>query len=183
MIPFAGWDMPVWYTSVLEEHTATRTAAGLFDVTHMGVFQAEGPDAGLFLDSVTGNDIVHLEVGESYYTHFMDPHANVLDDLLVYRRDKEKWLVVVNAANEDKDWAWLEAVRQGKVLIDIERPWSVVPGRHDPAQLKDRKAGATCWWILPYRTVPRHQPAGQTADAQDHAPEPRRALWHAGMWM
>ena len=143
MIPFAGWDMPVWYTSVLEEHNATRTAAGLFDVTHMGVFQAEGPDAGLFLDSVTGNDIVHLEVGESYYTHFMDPHANVLDDLLVYRRDKEKWLVVVNAANEDKDWAWLEAVRQGKVLIDLERPWSVVPGRHVILRnLKDRKAGA-----------------------------------------
>ena len=65
MVPFAGWDMPVWYTSVVEEHLATRQAAGLFDVSHMGVYQAEGPDAVLFLDSVCGNDITALAVGES----------------------------------------------------------------------------------------------------------------------
>ncbi len=142
MIPFAGWEMPVWYTSVLEEHNATRKAAGLFDVTHMGVFQAEGPDAGLFLDSVTGNDIVDLDVGQSCYTQFMDPQANVIDDLLIYRRETDKWLVVVNAANEDKDWAWLEAVRQGKVLIDTERPWAVIPGRHVILRnLRDEKEG------------------------------------------
>jgi len=142
IIPFAGWELPVWYSSVLEEHNATRTAAGLFDVTHMGVFQAEGPDAALFLDSVTGNDVVSLKVGESYYTHFMDAHANVIDDLLVYRRTDDKYLVVVNAANEDKDWAWLNLVREGKVMVDRERPWAVVPGRNVILRnLKDRKAG------------------------------------------
>jgi glycine hydroxymethyltransferase len=73
MVPFAGWEMPVWYTSVIEEHLATREAAGLFDVSHMGVFQAEGPWASLFLDSVCGNDIGALAVGESCYTHFLDP--------------------------------------------------------------------------------------------------------------
>ena len=84
MVPFAGWEMPVWYTSVVEEHLACRQAAGLFDVSHMGVYQAEG--AAIFLDSVCGNDIAALDVGESCYTHFLDPHANVIDDTLVYRR-------------------------------------------------------------------------------------------------
>lgn len=142
LIPFAGWELPVWYSSVLEEHNATRTTAGLFDVTHMGVFLAEGPDAALFLDSVTGNDIVTLKLGDSYYTHFLDTQANVIDDLLVYRHGKQKYLVVVNAANEAKDWAWLNAVREGKVLIDTERPWAIVPGRKVILRnLKDPKEG------------------------------------------
>ena len=85
MAPFAGWDMPLWYSSVLQEHLATRQAAGLFDVTHMGVFVAEGPDAAVFLDSVCGNDVLFREIGESVYTHFMDPDANVIDDLIIYR--------------------------------------------------------------------------------------------------
>ena len=129
IVPFAGWEMPVWYSSILEEHNAVRTAAGLFDVTHMGVFQAEGPDAALFLDSVCANDVVSLRLGESLYTHFLDPKADVIDDLLVYRRGGQKYLVVVNAANEDKDWAWLNAVRDGNVLVDPERPWTRCPGR------------------------------------------------------
>jgi glycine hydroxymethyltransferase len=130
MIPFAGWDMPVWYSTVMEEHTAVRETAGLFDVAHMGVYQAEGPDAPVFLDSVVGNDIGGLGVGESCYTHFLDPDANVIDDLLVYRRGKEKFLVVVNASNDDKDWAWLNAVKNGKVLVDRRRSCSSAFGRN-----------------------------------------------------
>lgn len=129
MVPFAGWDMPVWYTSVVEEHQAVREAAGLFDVTHMGVYQAEGPDAMVFLDSVCANDISSLEVGESCYTHFLDPDANVIDDLLVYRRGKEKYLVVVNASNDDKDWTWLNSVREGSVCVDNDKPWAVAFGK------------------------------------------------------
>jgi glycine hydroxymethyltransferase len=129
MIPFAGWEMPVWYTSVIEEHLAVRQAAGLFDVAHMGVYQAEGPGALSFLDSVTGNDIGSLEVGQSLYTHFLDPGANVIDDLLVYRRGVEKYLVVVNASNDDKDWAWLNAVKNGMVSVDPRRPWGRAFGR------------------------------------------------------
>ena len=93
MVPFAGWEMPVWYSSVIEEHAATRQAAGLFDVSHMGVYQAEGPSAATFLDSVCGNDIAGLDIGESCYTHLLDPDSNVLDDCLVYRRAEEKFLV------------------------------------------------------------------------------------------
>lgn len=143
IIPFAGWEMPVWYTSVVDEHLATRQAAGLFDVAHMGVYQAEGPYAAAFLDSVCGNDIAGLAIGESCYTHFLDPQANVIDDTLVYRRAEEKYLVVVNASNDDKDWAWLNAVREGKVLIDSHRPWVQAFGRQVILRdLRDPKAGA-----------------------------------------
>lgn len=146
MVPFAGWDMPVWYTSVVEEHLACRKAAGLFDVSHMGVFQAEGPQAVTFLDSVCGNDIAGLAVGESCYTHFLDVDANVIDDTLVYRRADEKYLVVVNASNDDKDWAWLNAVKAGTVQVDADQPWVKSFGRgcilrnlRDPAEGADMR--------------------------------------------
>jgi glycine hydroxymethyltransferase len=129
MIPFAGWEMPVWYSSVMEEHQAVRQAAGLFDVAHMGVYQAEGPYAPVFLDCVVGNDVSTLGVGKSLYTHFLDPEGKVIDDLLIYRRDKEKYLLVVNASNDDKDWAWLNAVRKGEVLVDKTKPWVQAYGR------------------------------------------------------
>ncbi|MEW6717895.1 MAG: glycine cleavage system aminomethyltransferase GcvT [Chloroflexota bacterium] len=142
MVPFAGWEMPVWYSSVVEEHLAVRQAAGLFDVSHMGVYQAEGPDAAVFLDSVCGNDIHSLAVGESLYTHFLDPDANVVDDLLVYRRGAEKYLVVVNASNDDKDWAWLNAVREGRVCVDKVQPWARAYGRNVILRnLRDPQAG------------------------------------------
>ncbi len=143
MVPFAGWEMPVWYASVLEEHLAVRQAAGLFDVTHMGVYQVEGPDAAVFLDSVCANDIGKLKVGEAEYTHFLDPDANVIDDLYVYRYEAEKYLVVVNAANDEKDWAWLNAVKEGKVKVDNARPWARAFGRKAVLRnLRDSKEGA-----------------------------------------
>ncbi|MBW6472872.1 MAG: glycine cleavage system aminomethyltransferase GcvT [Anaerolineaceae bacterium] len=143
IIPFAGWEMPVWYTSVTDEHLATRKAAGLFDVSHMGVYQAEGPDAVTFLDSVCGNDISALEIGESCYTHFLDTDANVIDDLLVYRRQKEVYLVVVNASNDDKDWTWINAVKDGKVMVDSLHPGATAFGKNVRLRnLRDRTAGA-----------------------------------------
>lgn len=143
MVGFAGWDMPVWYTSVIEEHLATRQAAGLFDVSHMGVYQAEGPDAVRFLDSVCGNDIEALGVGNSCYTQFLDIHANVIDDCLIYRRTTEKYLVVVNASNDDKDWTWLNSVREGKICVDSDRTASQAFGRNVILRdLRDPKAGA-----------------------------------------
>lgn len=142
IIPFAGWDMPVWYTSVVEEHLACRQAAGLFDVAHMGVYQAEGPQAAMFLETVCANDISLLSVGESCYTHFLDPNADVIDDTLVYRRAAQKYLVVVNASNDAKDWAWLNAVREGKVRIDNDRPWIKTYGSGVILRdLRDPKAG------------------------------------------
>ncbi|NPV56701.1 MAG: serine hydroxymethyltransferase [Anaerolineae bacterium] len=143
MVPFAGWEMPVWYTSVVEEHMATRQAAGLFDVSHMGVYQAEGADAAVFLDSVCGNDIAGLAIGESCYTHLLDPDANVIDDCLVYRRSDEKYLLVVNASNDDKDRTWLNAVRTGAVQVDRENKGSLAFGRNVTLRnLRDPKEGA-----------------------------------------
>ncbi len=146
MVEFAGWEMPVWYSSVVEEHLATRKAAGLFDVSHMGVYQVEGPLAVAFLDCVCGNDIGGLEVGESCYTHLLDPHANVIDDCLVYHRGIEKYLVVVNASNDDKDWAWLSAVHDGTAMVDDSRPWvksfgrkSILRNLRDPKEGKDQR--------------------------------------------
>lgn len=142
MVPFAGWDMPVWYTSVVEEHLATRQAAGLFDVSHMGVYDVRGADAASFLDAVCGNDCGGLLPGESLYTHFLTPEADVIDDTLVYRRGWEDYLVVVNASNDDKDRTWLESVRDGKVRIDHARPWARTFGYAARIRnLRDPKSG------------------------------------------
>lgn len=142
MVPFAGWDMPVWYTGVLEEHTATRQAAGLFDVSHMGVYQVSGPEACAFLNSVLTNDAASLEVGESLYAQFLDPTGHVIDDTMVYRYRPETYLVVVNASNDDKDWAWLNAVKNGDVRVDEDRPWAKAFGRGCTLRnLRDPKEG------------------------------------------
>jgi glycine hydroxymethyltransferase len=129
IIPFAGWEMPVWYSSVVEEHKATRKTAGLFDVSHMGIFEAVGENANIFLDCLCGNNISGLKTGESCYTHFLDPDGNVIDDLLVYKHRPESYLIVVNAANTEKDWAWLNAVKDGTVKVDNVRPWAKCPAR------------------------------------------------------
>ncbi|MFZ5879346.1 MAG: serine hydroxymethyltransferase [Chloroflexota bacterium] len=143
LIPFAGWEMPVWYTSVVEEHLATRQAAGLFDVSHMGVYDVRGADAASFLDTVCGNDCGGLLPGESLYTHFLTPEADVIDDTLVYRRGWEDYLVVVNASNDDKDRTWLESVRDGKVRIDNGRPWARTYGYEAAIRnLRDPQAGS-----------------------------------------
>jgi len=143
VIPFAGWEMPVWYTSVVEEHLATRHAAGLFDVSHMGVYEIRGADAAAFLDTICANDCGGLLPGESLYSHFLTPDADVIDDTLIYRRAREKYLVVVNASNDDKDRTWFEAVRDGKVKIDNARPWSRTYGYNaEIRNLRDPRSGS-----------------------------------------
>ncbi|MDD5263453.1 MAG: serine hydroxymethyltransferase [Candidatus Bipolaricaulis sp.] len=122
LVPFAGWEMPVWYTSALEEHAAVRSAAGLFDLGHMGVFQIEGDRAVDFLDAVTSNYAGWLENGQSQYAYLFDLDGRVIDDIMVYRRARNRFLVVVNAANEQKDWDWLCGVNEGTYLIDRENP-------------------------------------------------------------
>lgn len=143
IVPFAGWEMPVWYTSVIEEHRATRQAAGLFDVSHMGVYQAEGPSAAAFLDSAFTNDVAALRVGESHYTQMLFPDGSVIDDAMIYRRADHAYLIVVNASNDDKDWAWLTAVRDGNVRVDEDRPWAKAFGRGVVLRnLRDLAAGS-----------------------------------------
>ena len=143
MVPFAGWEMPVQYAGIFEEHLATRNAAGLFDVSHMGVYDVRGADAASFLDTVCGNDCGGLQPGESLYSHFLTPDADVIDDTLIYRRGWDNYLVVVNASNDDKDRTWLESVRDGKVKIDNGRPWARTYGYEaNIRNLRDPKAGS-----------------------------------------
>jgi glycine hydroxymethyltransferase len=142
MVPFAGWEMPVQYVGIYEEHLTTRHAAGLFDVSHMGVYEVRGVDSASFLDTICGNDCGGLLPGESLYSHFLTPEADVIDDTLVYRRDWDKYLVVVNASNDDKDRTWFESVRDGKVCIDGARPWARTYGYEaEIRNLRDPKAG------------------------------------------
>ncbi|MBI3764668.1 MAG: glycine cleavage system aminomethyltransferase GcvT [Chloroflexi bacterium] len=139
MVPFAGWEMPVQYTGVLEEHQATRRAAGLFDVSHMGAWDATGPGACAFLDAVTTNEVASLKPGESMYSQFLAPNGHVLDDCYIYQLADDHYLIVVNASNDDKDWAWVNAVQRGEVTIDEEQPRATAPGRHS-ATLRNLRA-------------------------------------------
>lgn len=122
LAPFAGYEMPLWYSSVAEEHAAVRKGVGVFDVTHMGVFEVRGADAAAFLDVVTTNDVTGLAVGDSHYTYLLDAHGHPLDDLMIYRLAAAHFLVVVNASNNDKNWAWLYAVLNGTTVIDPTDP-------------------------------------------------------------
>jgi glycine cleavage system T protein len=142
VIPFAGWEMPVWYSGVLDEHKAVRRAAGLFDVAHMGVFEIRGPHATEYLDLVLSNYARWFEPGESFYAYLLDQDGKVIDDLMVYRRGKDLYLMVVNAVNADKDWAWLSAVNSGEVLIDRDRPDLRVLRPATLRNLKDPSCGA-----------------------------------------
>ncbi len=141
IVPFAGWEMPVWYTSVSDEHRAVREAAGLFDVAHMGVFEVEGPHATAFLDTVLSNYAAWLEDGQSCYGYLLDPDGEVIDDVMVYRRRADLYLMVVNAVNEDKDWDWLNAVNERRVVIDRDRPWVQVEAQAILRNLKDPASG------------------------------------------
>ena len=109
MVPFGGWDMPVEYSGLIAEHNAVRTAAGLFDVSHMGQFEVEGEGALAFLQRVTANNVAKLVDGQAQYSALPMPTGCPVDDVIVYRRSARRFLVVVNAANIEKDWQWLLA--------------------------------------------------------------------------
>ncbi len=106
MAPFGGWEMPLWYSSAREEHLAVRQAAGLFDVSHMGVFEVTGSGAAANLDRLSTNDVSALALGRAQYGYVLDFNGDVVDDIMIYRVEADRYLVVVNAANADKDWAW-----------------------------------------------------------------------------
>jgi len=107
MVPFGGWEMPVQYAGIIEEHRAVRSAVGLFDVSHMGEFEVEGPGALAALQSVTTNDAAALEIGQVQYSVFCYPNGTVVDDLTVYRLAADRYMLTVNASNIDKDYAWV----------------------------------------------------------------------------
>jgi aminomethyltransferase len=108
MVPFAGWDMPVQYSGVIPEHRAVRTDAGVFDVSHMGEIEVEGPRAAELLQSALSNDPDRIRPGEAQYTLLTNEEGGIVDDLIVYRLDEFFYLLVVNAGNKDAAYAWLK---------------------------------------------------------------------------
>ncbi|MEN6336550.1 MAG: hypothetical protein ABFE01_20030 [Phycisphaerales bacterium] len=149
MAAFAGYLMPLWYSSIAEEHRAVRDKAGLFDCTHMGVLEVSGPDAGLFLEVVSTNRVGDLKLGRAKYGYILDAAGNVLDDIIVYRRGETNFMVVVNAANEPKIRFYLHELQEGRAVVDIKpSPWTArlpemkasVWDMRDPNRPKDRRA-------------------------------------------
>jgi len=107
IVPFGGWEMPVQYSGIVEEHRTVRADVGLFDVSHMGEFEVSGPQALAALQSLTTNDVAALEIGQVQYSLLCLPDGGIVDDLTLYRLDRERFMLTVNAANIDKDWTWV----------------------------------------------------------------------------
>lgn len=118
LVPFAGWEMPVQYAGVIEEHRAVRGAAGLFDVSHMGEVRVRGKRAAAFLDAITPNEVAKLAPGRAHYSGLLTERGTYLDDLLVYRLAEDDFLVVVNASNAPADAA--EIARRAAGWDDVE---------------------------------------------------------------
>lgn len=138
MVEFAGWVLPLRYESTIEEHRAVRQNAGLFDVSHMGILEVSGRYAEDFLNAVTTNYVSWIKNGNSQYSYLLDPDGNVIDDIMVYRVSDERFILVVNALNSEKDFEWLKAVNSGQYLIDRNNLFSeVIP----EVTLRDLKTG------------------------------------------
>jgi aminomethyltransferase len=113
MVPFAGWEMPVQYTGIRDEHVTVRTKAGVFDVSHMGEIETTGPDAEAFLQRVLSNDVTKLADGGAQYSVLCRDDGGVLDDLFSYRLAHDRFLTVTNASNHEKDLAWFRRHAEG----------------------------------------------------------------------
>jgi len=121
LVDFAGWEMPVQYRSILEEHRAVRRAAGLFDVSHMGEVDVRGPEAGKFLQHLVTNDVTKLSPGRVLYTPMCGESGGVVDDLLIYMRGPEDYFLCINAGNISQDLAWLNAQARGFAVTVTDR--------------------------------------------------------------
>jgi aminomethyltransferase len=137
LVEFGGWEMPVQYSSISEEHQAVRTRAGLFDVSHMGEFKIEGRDAQTFLQYLVPNDVSRLGIHQAVYTQLCLPDGNVIDDLLIYCLADQHYMLVVNAANIAKDLAWVreQAQRFTDVVVTDQSDTTSLVALQGPAAL------------------------------------------------
>jgi len=118
MVPFAGFNMPLQYTGLTDEHLNVRNNVGVFDVSHMGEFMVRGEGALDLIQRITSNDVSKLKVGKVQYSCFPNEEGGIVDDLLVYMLEEQEYMLVVNGANIDKDWAWLEKYNTNNVEIE-----------------------------------------------------------------
>lgn len=136
MVTFAGFEMPIVYTSIIEEHQTVRTRAGLFDVSHMGEFFIEGTDAESFLNFITINDVSALADGQAQYSAMCYPDGGIVDDLIIYRFEKNRYMMVVNAGNVQKDFSWIKEHLSGKVSIKNDSDAYGLLALQGPASMK-----------------------------------------------
>lgn len=142
MVPFAGWEMPVQYAGLIAEHTAVRTAVGLFDVSHMGEVRVTGPRAQEAVDRLVSNDVMRLGDGEALYTVMCNQDGGVVDDLIVYRLAENEMFICINAANRQKDFDWMvahNACGDEAVFHHESDDWAqiAIQGRHAQALLAE----------------------------------------------
>jgi aminomethyltransferase len=127
LVPFAGWEMPVQYEGVIPEHRAVRADAGVFDVSHMGEIEVEGPRALELLQSLLSGDLATVEPGRARYTLLPNERGGIVDDLIAYRLDEFRWLLVVNASNRDADHAWIrEREISGSDVRDVSDEYALL---------------------------------------------------------
>src|SRR3954468_24082019 len=127
MVPFAGWEMPVQYEGVIPEHRAVRDDCGVFDVSHMGELEVEGMKAGELLQGLLSNDLSKVDVGSAQYTLLTNEQGGILDDLIVYRIEPYRWLLIVNASNRESDFRWLkERELRGSDVRDVSDDYALL---------------------------------------------------------
>jgi aminomethyltransferase len=127
MVPFAGWEMPVSYEGVISEHRAVRADCGVFDVSHMGEFEVEGPRATALLQATLSNDVDKIGPGEAQYTLLTNEHGGIIDDLIVYRLEELRYLLIVNAANREADLSWLKDKEiRGSDVRDVSEEYALL---------------------------------------------------------
>ena len=148
LVPFAGWEMPVQYEGVIPEHRAVRTDAGVFDVSHMGEIEVEGPKAEELLQHVLSNDVAKLSPGDAQYTLLTNDDGGIIDDLIVYRLDPHRYLLIVNAANRQIDFEWIVGHEvRGSDVRDVSDDYALlaVQGPRALERLGLPKAKAFTW--------------------------------------
>jgi aminomethyltransferase len=127
LVPFAGWEMPVQYEGVIPEVRAVRTDAGVFDVSHMGELEVEGPRATDLLQATLSNDLARIAPGQAQYTLLTNEHGGIIDDLIVYRLDEFRYLLIVDASNREADFAWLkERELPGSDVRDVSDEYALL---------------------------------------------------------
>src|SRR6266481_583431 len=127
MVPFAGWEMPVQYEGVIQEHKAVRTDAGVFDVSHMGELEVEGPTARDLLQALLSNDVDKLEPGQAQFTLLTNDQGGIIDDLILYRLGEHRFMIVANASNTDAVYRWLkEHELRGSDVRDVSDEYALL---------------------------------------------------------
>src|SRR2546427_3241889 len=119
MVDFGGWDMPVQYTGIIDEHLAVRNAVGLFDVSHMGEIEVRGPEAATLADFVTTNAVAKLKVGQAHYSGLLYKHGGFVDDILVHKVADDHYFLCVNAGNQEKDFEHIRSLNHFDAQVEF----------------------------------------------------------------